>query len=146
MAFESQGTEFFWGDTTALSTASTNLVGQVKTFNGPSGSAGIIDVTNLGSTAKEKLVGLRDEGQITLEVNLVTTDAAQMKIKTDRANRTRKAWVLKLNDNTTAADRMRLKGDAYCTGFAISGGVDDVVKASITLEITGAVDWSTVAP
>jgi hypothetical protein len=146
MAFESQGTQFFWGDTTALSTSSTNLVGEVKTFNGPSGSANVIDITSLGSTAKEKLMGIRDEGQLTLEVNLMPSDAAQMKLRTDRAARTLKAWILKLNDNATDGNKTRLKGDGYCTGFAISGGVDDVVKASITIEITGAVVWSTAAP
>jgi hypothetical protein len=146
MAIESQGTEFYWGDTTALSTASTNMVGEVKTFNGPSGSAKVIPITHLGSTAAEKLIGLRDEGQITFECNLATTNPAQMKIVADRNARTKKAWIIKLNDNSSDTAKMRLKGDGYCTGFAISGGVDDVIKANITLEITGAVAWSTTAP
>jgi hypothetical protein len=146
MAFEAQGTQLFWGDTTSLSTASTNLIGEVKSFSGPSGSAGIIDITSMASTAKEKLIGLRDEGQITLECNLNTVDAAQMKLRTDRANRTLKAWILKLNDNSTDAAKTRLKGEGYCTGFSVSGGVDDVVKSSITIEITGGVAWSTAAP
>jgi hypothetical protein len=146
MAFESQGTQFFWGDTTAYSTASTNMVGDVKTFSGPSGSAGVIDITSLGSTAKEKMMGLRDEGQITLELNLNPADPAQMKMKTDRANRTLKSWIIKLNDNSSDANRTRLKGEGYVTGLSISGGVDDVVKASVTIEISGGVSWSTVAP
>lgn len=148
MAFESQGTEFFWGDTTALSTASTNLVGEIKSISGPSGSAGVIDITHLGSAAKEKMIGLPDEGQITLECNLLTSadNNAQQKLRIDRAARTMKAFIIRLNDNSSVTARMRLKGNAYCTGFSISGGVDDVVKASITLEISGALTWSTTAP
>jgi hypothetical protein len=69
-----------------------------------------------------------------------------MKIVADRNARTKKAWIIKLNDNSSDTAKMRLKGDGYCTGFAISGGVDDVIKANITLEITGAVAWSTTAP
>lgn len=148
MAFESQGTEFFWGDTTVLSTASTNLVGEIKSISGPSGSAGVIDITHLGSAAKEKMIGLPDEGQITLECNLLTsgTDNAQMKMKNDRAARTLKSFIIRLNDNSSVTARMRLKGTGYCTGYSISGGVDDVVKASITIEISGALTWATTAP
>jgi hypothetical protein len=146
MAIEAQGTQLYWGDTTSYSTASTNLVGEVKSFSGPSGSAAVIDITHLASTGKEKLIGLRDEGQITLEVNLNPADAAQMKLKTDRANRTLKSWILKLMDSTADGNRTRLKGEGYCTGFSVSGGVDDVIKSSVTIEITGGVSWSTAAP
>lgn len=146
MAFEAQGTEFYWGDTTAYSTASTNLVGEVKSISGPSGSAGVIDITHLGSVAKEKMIGLRDEGQISLECNLATTNNAQIKMKNDRAARTMKAWILKLHDSTTAGNETRLKGNGYVTGMSISGSVDDVVKASFTIEISGDVSWSTTAP
>ena len=38
--------------------------------------------------------------------------------------------------------------DAYCLGFSVSGAVDDAVKASAVIEITGAVTYtqSTVIP
>ena len=146
MAFGAQGTQLFWGDTTAYTTASTCLIGEVKSFDGPSGSAGVIDKSHLGSTYKEKIIGLPDEGQIALEVNLVPSDAAQMKMKTDRAARTKKSWILKLSDSTSAGAETRLKGEGYCTGFAVSGAVDDVVKGSISIEIDGGVSWSTAAP
>ncbi len=70
MAFESQGTEFFWSATTAATTAAARLVGDVTDFSGPGGQASVIDITNLNSTAKEKLVGLRDEGQVSLSLNM----------------------------------------------------------------------------
>lgn len=146
MGFTAQGTLLYWGDTTAYSTASTNSVGEVKSFSGPSGSANIIDDSHLGSTSKEKRMGLPDEGQITLEVLLNTTDPAQIKLRTDRAARTKKSFIIKLSDSTVAGSETRVKGKGYCTGFAISGAVDDAVKASVTIEITGGVSWSTAAP
>lgn len=138
MAIQSQGCKFFWSTSTNLSTA--YAIGEVKSFSGPSGSAGVIDITHLGSLAKEKLIGLRDEGQVTFECNLMTSSSAgQMNMKNDRANRYQKAWSIKLTDPSTS----RLNGLGYCTGFSISGGVDDVVKASITIEIDGPVSWTT---
>ena len=137
MAIQSQGCLFYWSSNTTPST--NNPVGEVKTFSGPSGSAAIIDITHLGSVAKDKLVGLRDEGQITFECNLMTSATiGQMMMKTDRAARNIRCWSIILTDASTS----RLDGQGYCTGFSISGGVDDVVKASITIEIAGAVTWT----
>jgi hypothetical protein len=138
MAIQSQGCLFYWSSNTTPST--NNPVGEVKTFSGPSGSAAIIDVTHLGSVAKDKLVGLRDEGQVTFECNLMTSAVTgQQMMRVDRAARTIKCASIVLTDASTS----RLDFQAYCTGFSISGGVDDVVKSSITLEIAGAVTWGT---
>lgn len=142
MAFEGQGTRIYWSTSTSVSTSSTALVGQVTGFNGPSGSAGVIDITNLQSTAKEKLIGLRDEGNITLDVLYApgSTNTGQGNLQVDRATRTRRAWVIDLND----ASSSRMHGKGYCSGFSITGAVDDAVKASITIEIDGAVTNTTV--
>jgi predicted secreted protein len=140
MAIQAQGSIFYWSSSTTPTT--NNAIGEVKSFSGPSGSAGIIDITHLGSTAKEKLIGLRDEGQITFECNLMTSAAAgQQLMRGDRATRSQRAWSIILADSTTSPTR--LNGVGYCTGFSVSGGVDDVVKASITVEIDGAVSWTT---
>lgn len=117
-------------------------VAEISGFNGPSGSANVIDVTNLGSTAKEKLIGLRDEGQLSLDLMFNTdTTALQIALKDDRASRTRRVYDLVLTDQSTTAGSQptALFMDAYVTGFALTGAVDDTVKASITLEITSAV-------
>jgi hypothetical protein len=142
MAFESQGTEFYWCTSTAASTAAAGLVGEVVDFSGPGGQANVIDVTNLGSTAKEKLVGLRDEGQLSMSLNLSFTDVGQILIRSDRATRTKKKCVIKFNDNTTDAAKTKAIFDGYCLGFSVSGAVDDAVKANAVIEITGAVTYS----
>jgi predicted secreted protein len=138
MAVQAQGTLFYWSSSTTPTT--NNPVGEVKSFSGPSGSAAVIDITHLGSTAKEKMIGLRDEGQITFECNLLTSAVTgQQMMRADRATRSQRAWSIILTDGSTS----RLDGRGYCSGFSISGGVDDVVKASITVEIDGAVTWTT---
>jgi hypothetical protein len=144
MAVESQGTIFFWSTSTAASTAAAVAIAQVVGFNGPSGNANVIDASHLGSTAKEKMIGLRDEGQVSLDVNFLPTDGGQTALRADRASRTMRKAVIKLNDNTSDAATTKITFDAYVSGFSITGAVDQVVKGNITLEITGACTYSSV--
>ena len=126
------------GTNITLTGNTLTAIGEVTGFNGPSGSAAVIDVTNLGSTAKEKLIGLRDEGQLSLDV-LFNTDATALHtaIRIDRAARTKRVYDIRYTDSTSkpSADFF----NAYVTGFSLTGGVDDSIKGSITLEITSAV-------
>lgn len=143
---ESQGIQIYWSTgtgTTLISTGSSALIGQVVGFNGPTGSAGKIDVTNLGSTAKEFLMGLRDEGDLSLDVMYDPADLGQARAFVDRGTRTLRAWAIKLTNSTTAGEILYVKGLGYMTGFAVTGAVDDAVKASLTISITGAVNVST---
>lgn|SRR5574337_888301 len=108
-------------------------VGEIVNFNGPSGSANVIDATHLGSTAKEKLMGLPDEGQFTFEVNWIPSDTGQQALRTARANRTKKSF------RVTYTDASVQTFDGFVLSFSSSGGVDDKVSGSITVEITGPV-------
>lgn len=137
MAIESQGTRIYWSTSTAFSTAQE--VGGVTGFNGPSGSANVIDITNLGSTAKEKLMGLPDEGQISFDVIYLSTDTGQIAMRTDRGSRTKRNVAIALNDASSSI----IHGDAYVTGFSLTGAVDDVDKATFTLEVTGPLTFTT---
>ncbi len=137
MALETQGT------VVAINTGTTATpvwtpIGEVKSFNGPSGSATVIDATHLGSVAKDKLMGLADEGQITLEVNyLHTADAGQSAVRTARTNRTLSQFQITLSDGTST-----IAFSAYVLGFTVSGGVDALMTSTITLEISGAVTYA----
>jgi len=149
MAFESQGTEFFWSTATTVASTSTScMVGEITDFSGPGGQASVIDITNINSTAKEKLVGLRDEGQLSLTLNLSFADTAQGTIRADRATRTKRKVVIKFNDSTDDKTKTKALMDAYCLGFSVSGAVDNKVSANCVIEITGPVLYSnsTVIP
>ena len=139
---------------TSPSTGSTNIVitgytmgdiGEVTDFNGPGGAAAVIDVTHLGSTAKQKLIGLRDEGQLSLTLNYNATDTGQNGLKSDRAARVKNLYDIMFHDLTTSASAMpsRAAFFSYCQQFAASGAVDGKVVANAVLEITGAVKYST---
>lgn len=138
MAKESQGIISYIATT---SVASTNQVlGEVVGFSGPSMTAPVIDVTHLQSTAKEKLVGIYDSGEITLNVNMVVTDDGQKKAREILASRTKGNLTLQLS---TASTSQKIEAEGYVTGLTITGSVDNKLSGDITFAINGGATIST---
>lgn len=125
-ALKTQGTTLTWNGV---------RVGDILSFSGPGGEASEIDVTDLDSVAKEFKVGLPDNGQVTIEVNLDPTDSAQNSLWDDRVSGTKRTAVITLTDSGSTT----LTFEAYCKGFAINGEADGKVTASITLRVSGAI-------
>ena len=113
-------------------------VGEVQSISGPDGTAPEIDTTSLSSTARTFNMGLPEEGNVTLEVNLDPDDAQQTELRTKRAAQTVNNYQITLTDSPATT----LTFAAYVTGFSVNVAIDDVIKASITLRITGAVTWA----
>ena len=114
------------------------LIGRIVNFDGPGGSASEIDASDLQSAAKEFLIGLRDEGTFSFEMNMDVTDAQQAGLRADRENRTLRNFRVVLTDDSPPTN---VDFTAYVMEFRISGGVDQLIKANATLRISGAVDW-----
>jgi hypothetical protein len=112
-----------------------NDIPEVVSFSGPGGSGQVIDVTNLSSTAIEKVMGLPDEGQLSFEMNYVPANTYHAALRTARAAKTLTKFKLTFTD--TGA--MEWTFDAYVTNFTVSGGVNSTIKAAVTLEVTGAI-------
>ena len=139
MAWESQNTRLYWSSSTARSTTVDALIGEVTDFTGPGGAAAVIDVTHLLSTAKEKLPGLRDEGQLSMSLSFAATNTAQKAMINDRAARNRRCWQIHFSDTATSV----CFGKGYVLQFSVSGAVDQKVSANAVIEIDGAVSWTT---
>lgn len=135
-AIESQGTVFKFSD--GGSPTDFQTINNVTDFSGPGGQASVIDVSNLASTRREKKMGLPDEGQFTLNLNWDPDDTVHQALRTARNNRTRVEFQVTLTDGTPAVATFF----GYVLGIALSGAVDGVVKASVTIEIDGAVAWA----
>lgn len=117
-----------------------NAIAEIRSFDGPGGSASVIDASSLDSTAREKLMGLPDEGQFSFEANLVKGDTnGQDALRADRAARVARNFKVTLPDGSPETE---ITFTAYVLEFRITGGVDEVITAAITLEITGAVSYS----
>jgi hypothetical protein len=108
-------------------------VSNIKDYNGFDGKAAIIDVTNLDSVAKEKRIGLQDFGKITLTIDIDHSDAGQLALVAAKASGLQKAFKLNFSDSKVAS----------FNGFVMSapnqGAVDNVVKGTFDIEITGSV-------
>lgn len=141
---ETQGTRFFWSTSTAASTAQEIL--GVKTWGGFGGTSPVIDVSDLMSTAREKRIGLRDGGEVTLGINYnpssgVSPGVAAM--EADAATRTLRKFVVKWS--TVDANGLGKEMDAYCGGLTIDGAEDDVVKGSLQIVLASGASNSTYA-
>lgn len=129
------------GDNLAIEAHRYDTIGQVKSFTGPGGAANTIDISHLGSTAKEFLVGLRNEGEVSMEVfyDPDNATAQQLALLADRSARTKRTFDISFNDSTVLPSAMNF--DAYVQGFSISGAVDNAISANVSLLITSAVKY-----
>jgi hypothetical protein len=122
-----------------------DLLGNITDFTGPGGSANVIDITSLDSTSREKMMGIADEGQLSMTLNYLSTDTGQNRLKDDRAARLSGKYVIMLTDVTTGSSAFPSFAyfNAYPLQFSIAGAVDSKITAQAVLEIDGGVIWST---
>jgi len=141
MAYETQGTKFFWSTSTGASTA--NPIGGVRNWSGLGGSAPVIDVTDLGSTAREKMMGLRDPGELSLGLWYSASDTGQSLLQAAASARSLRKMTIKWS--TVSANGFKAEFDAYSGGLDISGAEDGAVEASCQIIIANAVTHSSYA-
>ena len=134
-AIKAQGTLLQLGSGSPLS---YNTIAEINSFGGPGGSVSVIDVTDLSSSAKEKIAGMNDNGQLSLECNFVPGNAQHVALR--EAKEAGSTISVKLI--FTDADLTEWTFNAIVVGFSVSGAVDGVVKASITLEVSGEISES----
>jgi predicted secreted protein len=108
---------------------------EIKTIGGPDGSAPTIDVTDLDSTAREYVLGLKDEGTFSLGINYIPANAVHAQLRSAWANRTLMQFRVTFTDSGSTVWEF----DGYVTGFAQNMSVDTVVEATVTIKITGAI-------
>ena len=136
-AISAQGTTFAI-DTSISGSPSFTLIKNIKSFTGFDGSNSEIDVTNLSSTAKEYRLGLEDNGQFALELDRDFSDAGQTALLAARDSQTGKQYELTLANGETATFT------GFVKKFSMAGGVDQVVKGSADIRISGPVTWEIV--
>ena len=140
MAKESQGIICYIATTTVNATLAANVVGEVVGWSGPALAANVIDVTHLQSTAKEKLTGVYDSGQITLNVNMLVTDSGQSKCRKALTGRIKSSLLIQLSSSATT---QKINNEVFVTGLNITGSVDNKLAGDITFAITGGASFST---
>jgi predicted secreted protein len=137
-ALKAQGVVLKRGDG-ATPTEVFSAVGDITGVAGVDGGSNTeIDVTDLSSTAREFLQGLKDGGSATLSGFLNTSDTQQTGLRTDRDNGTLRNFELDLTDSGPTT----ISFSAIVTSFTIDAQVDSAIALSITLKISGNPVWA----
>lgn len=106
---------------------------EVTAINGFDLSKDTQDATHMGSTARyrEFISGLRDAGEISVEVNFVpdgtTLDNAMTDYEADVARNYQIVWV----------DTSEFEFSGICTGVSTAAAVGDKMAATFTYKLTG---------
>lgn len=132
-ALSSQGMTI--GIDNADSPLTYTTIAEVKSIDGPGGQTAEIDVTDLSSTAKEFVLGLQDEGDITMDMNYIPSNTQHALLRTLRASGAERSFQITFTDSpaTTWTFNARVKG------FTINNAVDNVTGLSVTIRVTGAI-------
>lgn len=111
-------------------------IANVRSFTGFDGAANIIDVTNLSSTAEEIRPGIPRFGQMSFEIDWDHGDAGHLALLAKQLSQAQTPFKLVLPDTHTATF------NAYVMKVPSQGGVDQVVRGTVDVRITGPVSWS----
>jgi len=110
-------------------------IASITSFQGPSGSRQVIDATVLASTAKVKDVGIPDYGQVTFDFNFDASDTVLVDVWDNFIAGTSHNFKILFSDSP----RTQFDFSAYVLNFNYTAGLDDIVRGSVTLEISGAI-------
>ncbi len=111
-------------------------VNGLLSFDGFDGSADELDTTDLDSTAKEFVSGIKDEGKFGFEIKTLKTDNGQIALRAARANGNIVGFKLTLPDASVASFSALVKT------IPTSGGVNAVLKGKVDCKISGPVTWA----
>lgn len=111
-----------------------NTVGQLQGFNDVGPQRSVLDATTTESTAREKVSGLIDGGQITNPLLYDPTDTnGQQAMLAALADGLERNFQIVLPDSP--ATTVEFAG--LVTMFKISGAVDQLIQANITIDVNG---------
>jgi len=114
-------------------------IGEVISIDGPSQSAPVADATALDDTAKVFLRGIEDGGTVNIECHCDPADAAQDTAYTQFTAGTNKNWKITLTDT---APSETITFAAFVVSHAISVQMDQTIKLTLGLKITGNTAWA----
>lgn len=107
----------------------------VKNISFRTGSATVIDDTDLDSTAKQKRMGLPDEGQCTFTLKFRPAETSHDMLLAAKSDRQARAFEVSMTDSPVT--KYRFLG--YVLSVPVSGSVDGIIESNVTVEISGPV-------
>lgn len=148
-ALKTQGTELFMKKGTGTGATIVNIA-EIRSMDGiGGGSTDTIDVTDWASTAKEKLTGLTDNGELTMEANFGSQTSMQELYTKKASGEVTSFWLAfseSATDVTIAAGTVTVPTTR--TVFPMTGTVKQIVlqgqqndawRARVTIELSGSI-------
>lgn len=123
----------------AVSPVTYTAMANVTSISGLGGQKGDIDITNFDSTAKEFLTGLEDPGQVQVEINYSPNDTTQNTLWTLKDSGDLRSWRIQLSG---ASPSPYFGFNATVQQFQVNFQTDDVVRATVTLRVSGSITKS----
>ncbi len=123
------------GTTGTASPQTFARVGNVQDFTPDGGTATVIDVTNMDSTAKEKRQGLQDNGNYALTYDADDTDVGQLRLLAARAAQA----VVVFKQFYPGGLKIRAWQGFVQKVTEPVAGVDKVLRCSATIVVTGPI-------
>jgi hypothetical protein len=127
-------------------------------ISGLSGAGAQIDTTCLDSAEKEFARGMLAPGQLSVPINFIPTSTSHQALTELKDSGDLVSWMIVFSDQTLAVteldsdDRLVSPGPTsveflgYVADFAIDIATDSIVKATLTLQRSGAPTWDFPAP
>lgn len=122
-------------------TIAGGAIAQVLSLQGPDQSAKFADTTHLGSSGRTyQRSSIEDGGTVAVEMILVDTDTSGQDVLHARlVDGASAAFVITLPDSTTVSF------SAFITAYKPAVKMGEIIKASVTLKVTGAVTSPSLA-
>lgn len=108
----------------------------VTAISGLGGQKGDIEITNFESVAKEFLTGLEDPGQVQVEINYAPADTTQTTLWTLKNSGALRGWRIQMPGASPAPN---FTFNATVQQFQVNFQTDDVVRATVTLRVSGEI-------
>jgi len=143
-AIPSFGSSLKMGPTTAGAyTAPTLAVGEVTSLNLDGLSAATIDVSTITDRFRKFIPGVIDSGTISCEMNLDADDGRQTAIidllDASATSPTPQSFLLEYGDTNNKGAKFECVG--IVTSLSFKGAVGEAVTASMTIKLTGSVNF-----
>jgi len=137
--FHGLATELHMLATTATAADNTTKIAEVASIGTLELSANIIEYNKFGTDYKQKLVGQKDSGTLSLTLNWVCGDASHTALKAVFDSGDAQVFAVKW---VSGAEDAQATFTGYVSGYSIDTPVEDVVTANVEIAIDGAVAFA----
>jgi hypothetical protein len=112
-------------------------IAQITNFTIPNQTSTIIDASDLDSNDREFILGLRDNGEATFDINYDVGTGSHAALETAYDSKALKFF------NILFTNGKQMSFNGYITGFEGTGSMDALITASVTIKVSGAITRST---